>query len=167
MIARLLRHYSQLTLTRKISHSSVMAKSKFEYTRKFEEELRLLPNCWIVVRIDGKGFHKFSDAHNFAKPNEKAALDLMNKCACNVMNEFNEIILSYGQSDEYSFVFRWGRSSQIIDHNNPSLTGRPDTAVYSRRSDKIVTNIVSLFASSYVFHWQEFFPANKLLYPPR
>merc|ERR1711997_341861 len=82
------------------------------------------------------------------KPNEKAALDLMNKCACNVMNEFNEIILSYGQSDEFSFVFR------------------PDTAVYSRRSDKIVTNIVSLFASSYVFHWQEFFPSNKLLYPP-
>ena len=44
---------------------------------------------------------------------------------------------------------------------------RPDTAVYSRRGDKIVTNIVSLFASSYVFHWQEFFPTNKLLYPPR
>ena len=112
MIARLLRHCPQLT--RKISHSSVMAKSKFEYTRKFEEELRMLPNCWIVVRIDGKGFHKFSDAHNFAKPNEKAALDLMNKCACNVMNEFNEIILSYGQSDEFSFVFRWAEN-RVID----------------------------------------------------
>ena len=57
-------------------------------------------------RIDGKGFHKFSDAHKFTKPNEKAALDLMNKCAVNVMTEFNEIMLSYGQSDEYSFVFR-------------------------------------------------------------
>ena len=58
-------------------------------------------------RIDGKGFHKFSDAHKFTKPNEKAALDLMNKCAVNVMTEFNEIMLSYGQSDEYSFVFRY------------------------------------------------------------
>lgn len=31
----------------------------------------------------------------------------MNKCASNVMTEFNEIMLSYGQSDEYSFVFRY------------------------------------------------------------
>ena len=61
----------------------------------------------ISLRIDGKGFHKFSDAHKFTKPNEKAALDLMNKCAVNVMTEFNEIMLSYGQSDEYSFVFRY------------------------------------------------------------
>ena len=43
-----------------------------------------VPNCWIVVRLDGKGFHKFSDVHKFAKPNEKPALDLMNKCADNV-----------------------------------------------------------------------------------
>ena len=58
------------------------------------------------MRLDGKGFHKFSDAHGFKKPNEKPALDLMNKCATNVMSEFNEILLAYGQSDEYSFVFR-------------------------------------------------------------
>ena len=86
---------------------SAMAQSKFEYTRKFEADDKLLPNAWIVVRIDGKGFHKFSDSHKFVKPNEKAALDLMNKCAINVMTEFNEIILSYGQSDEYSFIFRY------------------------------------------------------------
>ena len=104
MSVRVFRYCHQFT--RRIHQSSVMAKSKFEYTRKFEEEQRLLPNCWIVVRIDGKGFHKFSDAHKFTKPNEKAALDLMNKCAYNVMNEFNEILISYGQSDEYSFVFR-------------------------------------------------------------
>eukprot|EP00092_Neocalanus_flemingeri_P019039 GFUD01020627.1.p1 GENE.GFUD01020627.1~~GFUD01020627.1.p1 ORF type:complete len:261 (-),score=61.04 GFUD01020627.1:14-796(-) len=125
-----------------------MAQSKFEYTRKFETEDKLLPNSWIVVRIDGKGFHKFSDAHSFSKPNEKPALDLMNKCASCVMNEFNEIILSYGQSDEYSFVFR------------------PDTGVYSRRSSKIVSNISSLFASSYVFYWKDFFPEKDLIYPP-
>ena len=37
-----------------------MAKSKFEYVRGMEQEDKLLPNTWIVVRIDGKGFHKFS-----------------------------------------------------------------------------------------------------------
>ena len=38
--------------------SSAMAKSKFEYVRHFEAVDRCLPNTWIVVRIDGKGFHK-------------------------------------------------------------------------------------------------------------
>ena len=38
--------------------------------------------------------------------------------------------------------------------------------MYSRRRDKIVTNIVSLFASSYVFHWPQLFPDKALLYPP-
>ena len=37
---------------------SVMAKSKFEYTRLFEQDDRILLNCFIVVRVDGKGFHK-------------------------------------------------------------------------------------------------------------
>ena len=35
-----------------------MAKSKFEYVKQFETEDKCLPNCWIVVRIDGKGFHR-------------------------------------------------------------------------------------------------------------
>lgn len=34
------------------------------------------------------------------------ALELMNKAAVCVFNEFNDIIIAYGQSDEYSFVFR-------------------------------------------------------------
>ena len=38
--------------------TSKMAKSKFEYVKQFETEDRLMPNCWIVVRIDGKGFHR-------------------------------------------------------------------------------------------------------------
>lgn len=29
-----------------------------------------------------------------------------------------------------------------------------------------MTNIVSMFASSYVFHWPDIFPDKKLLYPP-
>ncbi|CAJ0763510.1 3687_t:CDS:2, partial [Entrophospora sp. SA101] len=39
----------------------------------------------------------FSDKHKFEKPNDKAALDLMNKCAQSIMNEFHDIILAYGQ----------------------------------------------------------------------
>ncbi|GFR58438.1 tRNA(His) guanylyltransferase [Elysia marginata] len=38
--------------------SPAMAKSKFEYVRQFEADDPCLPNCWVVVRIDGKAFHK-------------------------------------------------------------------------------------------------------------
>ncbi|ELT89302.1 hypothetical protein CAPTEDRAFT_207176 [Capitella teleta] len=125
-----------------------MAKSNFAYVRQFETEDRCLPNTWIVVRVDGKGFHKFSEKHNFTKPNDERALSLMNKSAERVMNDFSDVIIAYGQSDEYSFVFR------------------KNTSAYNRRASKLMTNICSLFASSYVFHWTEFFPDLPLLYPP-
>jgi tRNA(His) 5'-end guanylyltransferase len=32
---------------------------RYEYVRSFERDEVLLPNMWIVVRIDGRGFHKF------------------------------------------------------------------------------------------------------------
>jgi tRNA(His) 5'-end guanylyltransferase len=35
-----------------------MAKSRFEYVRGFEAADALLPHCWLVVRLDGKGFTK-------------------------------------------------------------------------------------------------------------
>lgn len=35
-----------------------MANSRFEYVKGYETDDRLLPDCWIVVRLDGKGFTK-------------------------------------------------------------------------------------------------------------
>ncbi|KAK2721897.1 hypothetical protein QYM36_002461 [Artemia franciscana] len=125
-----------------------MAKSKFEYVREFESSDRCLPNTWMVVRLDGKGFHKFADKHNFEKPNDKNALSLMNEAAKSVMKEFKEITLAYGQSDEFSFLIR-------RDHD-----------LYNRRSSKISTIICSLFTSAYVFHWDHCMVGKTLLYPP-
>ncbi|XP_013788937.1 probable tRNA(His) guanylyltransferase [Limulus polyphemus] len=127
---------------------SSMAQSKFEYVRKFESDDRCLPNCWMVVRLDGKGFHKLSSEHDYDKPNDSRALALMTKSAVRVMEEFNEICLAYGQSDEYSFVFK------------------KDSELYNRRKTKIETNICSLFSSSFVYYWSNFFPQTYLKYPP-
>ncbi|KZC03900.1 putative tRNA(His) guanylyltransferase [Dufourea novaeangliae] len=125
-----------------------MAKSKFEYVKEFEREDCCLPNCWIVVRIDGRNFSKFCDAHQFTKPNDVAALELMNRAAITVMEEFKEIILGFGQSDEYSFVLR------------------KDTEIYKRRAYKIMSNVNSLFTSAYVYHWPRYFRGKELYYPP-
>ena len=48
-----------------------------------------------------KTYCRFSDSHEFEKPNDVNALRLMNRCAEEVMKEFQDLILSYGQSDEY------------------------------------------------------------------
>ncbi|RWV86026.1 hypothetical protein BHE74_00015941 [Ensete ventricosum] len=57
-----------------------MANSKYDYVKKFENDDRLPPSSWIVVRIDGRHFHRFSAEHAFAKPNDENALNLMNSC---------------------------------------------------------------------------------------
>ncbi|CAH0380617.1 unnamed protein product [Bemisia tabaci] len=128
--------------------SSVMAKSKFEYVKGFEEDRKCLPNCWIVVRIDGRSFTRFSDVHKFEKPNDRRALELMTRAASYVMEELKEISLAFGTSDEYSFIFR------------------KDAQLYNRRRDKIMSTVNSLFSSAFVFHWTSFFGFVKLLYPP-
>lgn len=45
-------------LARLSTGSGNMAKSKFEYVRNFETDDTCLRNCYIVVRLDGRNFHK-------------------------------------------------------------------------------------------------------------
>lgn len=73
-----------------------MAKSKFEYVKEFERSNELLQNTFIVVRVDGRGFTSFCDAHEFEKPNDLRAIKLMNRAAKEVMKSFNEIVIAYG-----------------------------------------------------------------------
>ncbi|KAF8607389.1 tRNAHis guanylyltransferase [Ceratobasidium sp. AG-I] len=125
-----------------------MANSRFAYVRSFELPDPLLPNTHLVLRIDGHAFHKFSDAHGFAKPNDERALQLMDKAAQTLMEEYPDIVLAFGESDEFSFLFK--KSCQL----------------YNRRESKIVSMLTSLFTSAYVFHWNIYFPDTKLAYPP-
>ncbi|XP_076594510.1 putative tRNA(His) guanylyltransferase isoform X1 [Chaetodon auriga] len=127
---------------------SNMAKSKFEYVRSFETDDTCLRNCYIVVRLDGRNFHKFAEQHKFTKPNDNRALGLMTRSARSVMGELEDIVIAYGQSDEFSFVFK--RTSTL----------------FKRRASKLMTHVASQFSSSYVFYWKEFFGEQPLLYPP-
>ncbi|KAL8870862.1 MAG: hypothetical protein Q9174_003191 [Haloplaca sp. 1 TL-2023] len=124
-----------------------MAKSKYEYVKTFEQNTSLLPNTYLVVRIDGRGFHHLSSKYNFGKPNDLRALDLMNASAVAVMKEIPDLVMAYGISDEFSFVF--DRKSQLFD----------------RRESKILTTIVSTFTSYYVHLWPAYFPSEPLSPP--
>lgn len=41
-----------------ISTVQLLIAYRFEYVKNFEQPDVLLPNTWIVVRIDGRGLHK-------------------------------------------------------------------------------------------------------------
>ncbi|CAL1716157.1 unnamed protein product [Somion occarium] len=125
-----------------------MSGSKYAYVKSYETPDNLLPGTFIVVRLDGHAFHNLSQKHSFIRPNDERALQLMDNAARDVMDEFKDVVLAFGESDEYSFLFR------------------KTTAVYKRRHAKILTTITSLFTSSYVFHWHRYFPETPLQYPP-
>jgi tRNA(His) guanylyltransferase len=82
-----------------------MANTSFAYVRNFEQADIIPPSNFIVVRVDGRGFSKFSARCGFEKPNDIRALHLMNAAAAEVVRSFVDIVIAYGQSDEYSFVF--------------------------------------------------------------
>eukprot|EP01133_Synstelium_polycarpum_P012140 gene12140-14204_t len=116
-----------------------MANSKYEYVKSFEIPDALLPNVWIVVRIDGRGFHKFTQKHDYAKPNDDRGLSLMNRAALEVCKEFTDIVIGFGESDEYSFVIK------------------RTCTLFERRESKITSSIVSYFTAQFVYRWAEYF----------
>ena len=63
----------------------------------------------------------------------------MNAAAKAVMADLPDIVLAYGVSDEYSFVFH--KSCQLFE----------------RRSSKLVSTVVSTFTAFYVYLWPSFF----------
>ncbi|SPQ18019.1 79a88d70-ead7-4ebe-a495-61ed251878e6 [Thermothielavioides terrestris] len=94
-----------------------MANSQYEYVKQFEQPDRLLPNTWIVIRIDGRGFTKFANKYRFEKPNDRRALELMNAAAKAVMTELPDITIAYGgtlASDKNEILF----SEFGINYNN-------------------------------------------------
>lgn len=105
--------------------------------RSFERENYLMPETWIVMRIDGRGFHRFSDQYNFTKPNDLRALTVMNESAKTVMGNISDVVLAYGDSDEYSFVLR--KNCQLFE----------------RRESKLVSTFASTFTAAYHQHWNQ------------
>ena len=84
--------------------------------------------------MDGRGFTKFCESMKMEKPNDMRGIKLMNRAALQVIENFKDIVLAYGDSDEYSFVFKKRAN------------------LFNRRKDKILSCVVSLFSSAYVFY---------------
>ncbi|GKD67445.1 tRNA(His) guanylyltransferase 1-like protein isoform X1, partial [Tanacetum coccineum] len=68
----------------------------------------------------------------------------MNSCAVAVLEEFNDFIFAYGESDEYSFVLKI------------------NSELFQRRASETVSAICLFFTATYVIKWKEFFPQKEL-----
>ena len=65
--------------------------------------LRFLPGAWVVLRLDGRSFSRFTEA-SFDKPFDARFHELMVKTAKVLMNELQGLY-AYTESDEISIVF--------------------------------------------------------------
>lgn len=71
----------------------------------------------------------------------------MNAAAVEVVKQFTDIVVAYGQSDEYSFVLH------------------EDCQLFERRAAKLATSISTAFSVEYCMQWDKCFPGQALERP--
>jgi tRNA(His) guanylyltransferase len=69
----------------------------------------------------------------------------MNTAAAQVMTMLSDLVIAYGVSDEFSFVF----------HKSTNL--------FERRASKLGSTVASTFTAIYVHLWPQFFPDLALI----
>lgn len=78
-------------------HPLAMANSRFQYVKKFELSDALLPDTYLVARLDGHRFTKFTAEHGFTKPNDERGLLLMTE-----VREFSFFLSSRNENNNCS-----------------------------------------------------------------
>ncbi|GAB7355155.1 hypothetical protein MBLNU459_g5725t2 [Dothideomycetes sp. NU459] len=107
---------------------------------------------------------RFSKRYDFAKPNDRRAIDLMNAAAVEVVKQFTDIVIAYGQSDEYRYDTNFDlpttechpsrrRQTRDLTREN-SFVFHEDTQLFDRRA-----------FVEYAMQWAAFFPSQPLTRP--
>lgn len=87
--------------------------------------LTLLPNAPFVVRLDGRGFSRYTKNMKFKKPFDMTLVKVMQEVT-KEMVERNQAILGYTQSDEITLVFK------------------PENTMFSGRIEKICSTFSAM-----------------------
>lgn len=94
--------------------------------RQYEESLDqyILPDMYIVARLDGRSFSKYTKRKKFQKPFDETFRDMMVKTTKDLMeNSGFRIVYGYTESDEISLLFH------------------PDDSTFNRKTRKINTTL--------------------------
>ena len=79
-------------------------KDKCNYYRDLTD-YRLMPNCYIMVMIDGKNFSKLVK-NKFEKPFDDWFISTMDKTAIHLCKEIQNCVCAFVQSDEISLIIK-------------------------------------------------------------
>lgn len=90
---------------------------------------RMLPGAWVVLRVDGRGFSRFTE-DRYEKPFDPVFHQFMVRTA-SVMLEELQGVYAYTQSDEISVLFR------------------PDWALFDRSVEKVVSLAAGLASATF------------------
>lgn len=96
--------------------------------REIFSALRLLPGAWTVIRLDGRGFTRFT-AESFEKPFDRRLRDAMAQAACRLLEDFGGVY-ACTHSDEISVAFL------------------PEWELFGRRLEKTVSVAAGLVSAS-------------------
>ncbi|XP_057495624.1 tRNA(His) guanylyltransferase 1-like isoform X8 [Actinidia eriantha] len=78
----------------------------------------------------------------------------MNSCATAVLEEYPEIVFSYGFSDEYSFVFQ--KDSKLYQRRARTLINKRNTSFFSNNLVSTTKNFLACFVKDHVFSRESF-----------
>lgn len=96
---------------------------------EYFHQLRALPGAWIVLRLDGRGFSRFT-ASRFEKPFDSALHALMAQTAQALLQELHALY-AYTESDEISVLLG------------------PDYALFDREVEKLVSISASIATATF------------------
>src|SRR5260221_942974 len=108
----------------------------------FEDPARvILPRkTWVVIRIDGKGFHHFT--RKLERPYSRPLAEALDQAARHLCARIIGCAFAYGQSDEYSILF--------------SDFGQADSRLWFDGSvQKIASVSASLFTAAFHHYYAE------------
>jgi tRNA(His) guanylyltransferase len=96
---------------------------------------RCLPGAWVVLRLDGRGFTKFTEREGFEKPFDFKFQGLMRQTAQVLLEELQGIY-AYTESDEISLLFQ------------------PDWDLFDREVEKLVSISASIASATFSLAYQ-------------
>jgi tRNA(His) guanylyltransferase len=77
-----------------------------EIKSMYQLDKTLMPETFIILKLDGRKFKKFCEYYNFWKPNDQLHVNLMNKCSMEIFKKYKyDALLSYSFSDEFNLAF--------------------------------------------------------------
>jgi len=132
--------------------------------RSFEyfHSLKLLPETYTIIRVDGRSFSKFTKSENFSKPFDSRFHNFMVETTKALMLEL-EGLYAYTESDEISILFpidNWNLFDKSVE-KLVSISASIASSNFSYISNKIVSfdsRLCSLANKSLVvdyFNWRQ------------